>query len=79
MQKLSSSAASTAASTTGMYSGLQPAITALTATFSTVQGWRLGGARPSTSPGSRVVPSSMASTRASVGGTTGRPSDQPRS
>ena len=37
-QKSSSSTASTAASSTGMYSGLQPAMTALMATFSTVQG-----------------------------------------
>ena len=41
-----SSAASSTPSTTGMYSGLQPAITALIATFSTVQGARLGGMQP---------------------------------
>ena len=71
-------AASTAASTTGRYSGLQPAITALIATFSTVHSTRSGGTTATTSSGSRVVPSSMRST-ASVGGTTGRPSVQPRS
>jgi hypothetical protein len=74
-----SSAASSAARTTGMYSGLQPASTALIATFSTVIGARLGGANPITSSGLREVPLSMRMMRASVGGTTGRPSDQPRS
>ena len=72
-------AASTAASTTGRYSGRQPAITALTATFSTVHSTRSGGTTATTSSGARVVPSSMRRTRASVGGTTGRPSVQPRS
>ena len=48
-----SSAASSAARTTGMYSGLQPARTALMATFSTVIGARLGGTRPITSSGLR--------------------------
>ena len=64
---------------TGMYSGLQPAITALIAAFSTVQGGRLGGTLPITSSGLRRVPRSMRRMRASVGGTTGRPSVQPRS
>jgi hypothetical protein len=73
------SAASTAVSTTGMYSGRQPAITALMAIFSTVQSVRLGGILPTTSRGERAVPSSIASTRSSVGGTTGKPSVQPRS
>ena len=72
-------AASTAASTTGRYSGRQPAMTALTATFSTVHSTRSGGTTVTTSSGSRVVPSSIRSTRASVGGTTGSPSVQPRS
>ena len=71
------SAASTTARTTGMYSGLQPAITALIATFSTVQDALFGGISPTTSCGSRVVPFSMRSTRTGVGGTTGRPSLQP--
>jgi hypothetical protein len=70
--------ASTAASTTGRYSGRQPAITALIATFSTVAGARSGGTIATTSLGSRVVPASIASTRRSVGATTGSPSVQPR-
>ena len=49
-------AASTAASTTGRYSGLQPAITALIATFSTVHSTRSGGTTATTSSGARVVP-----------------------
>ena len=73
------SAASSAASTTGMYSGLHPAMTALIATFSTVHSARFGGMRPTISEGLRVVPCSMRNTRTSVGGTTGRPSLQPRS
>ncbi len=73
------SAASSAASSTGMYSGLQPASTALIATFSTVTGTRSGGISPTTSSGWRLVPLSMRSTRTGVGGTTGRPSLQPRS
>ena len=72
-------AASTAARTTGRYSGRQPAMTALTATFSTVHSTRSGGTTVTISSGSRVVPSSIRRTRASVGGTTGRPSVQPRS
>ena len=80
MLNASVQAASTAVSTTGRYSGLQPAITALIATFSTVQGTRSGGAIATTSSGrARGVPSSIASTRASVGGTIGSPSVQPRS
>ena len=79
MQKGGSRAASTAAITTGRYSGLQPASTALMATFSTVTGTRFGGTSPSTSAESRAVPSSMRATRSGVGGTTGRPSLQPRS
>jgi hypothetical protein len=58
---------------------LQPAITALIATFSTVHSARLGGMRPTTSSGLRGVPRSMRSTRTSVGGTTGSPSLHPRS
>src|SRR6516165_7643542 len=61
-------AASTAASTTGRYSGRHPAITALIATFSTVAGTRFGGTTATTSSGGRPVASSAASTRASVGG-----------
>ena len=79
MLKASVQAASTAARITGRYSGLEPAITALIATFSTVQGARSGGTTATTSSGARRVPSSIASTRTSLGGTTGRPSVQPRS
>src|SRR3954470_2050586 len=72
-------AASSAASTTGRYSGRHPAITALIATFSTIAGTRLGGTTATTSPGAREVPSSIRSTRAGVGATTGSPSVKPRS
>ena len=56
MLNSSEQAASTAASTTGRYSGLQPAITALIATFSTVTSFRSGGTIATTSPvASRAV------------------------
>ena len=71
--------ASTAAITHGRCSGRHPAITALTATFSTVTSTRSGGTTATTSWGERVVPVSIRSTRSSVGGTTGRPSLKPRS
>ena len=74
-----SRAASRAVSTTGMYSGRHPAMTALMATFSTVQGASSGGTRPMTSCGSRRVPPSIRRMRSGVDGTTGRPSLQPRS
>src|SRR5919108_6409309 len=56
---------------TGKYSGLAPAITALTATFSTVYSqysrkW-VERIRPTTSSGFRAVAVSMAATRPSVG------------
>ena len=79
MQNLSCNAASTDASTTGKYSGLQPASTALIATFSTLHGTLSGGTLPIISAASRCAPRSMRSTRIAVGGTTGRPSLQPRS
>ena len=73
MLNVSVQAASTAASTTGRYSGLQPAITALMATFSTVT-WHAAavGRWPRSPRAARVVPSSMRSTRASVGGDDGQ-------
>ena len=71
-------AASTAASTTGRYSGRQPASTAFTATFSTVHSTRSGGITATISSGARVVPVSMRATRSIVGATTGRPSVHPR-
>src|SRR5207247_417816 len=70
--------ARTLASTTGKYSGRQPAITAFAATFSTVTVPWSGSMRPRTSSGAHVAPRSIASTSASVGGTTGRPSVQAR-
>ena len=69
--------ASTAATTTGRWSGRQPAMTALMATFSTVAGARSGGMTATVSWGSRAMPSSIRSTRSGVGGTTGRPSVRP--
>ena len=72
-------AASTAVNTTGKYSGLHPAITALMATFSTVHSTKSGGTTAITSSGARFVPCSMRYTRSCVGGTTGNPSDHPRS
>src|SRR6266540_61611 len=51
---------------TGKYSGRAPAITALTATFSTVYSHasrnRVGRMRPTTSSGFREVPASIAAT-----------------
>lgn len=76
--KASVQAASTLASTTGRYSGVHPAITALIATFSTLHSTRSGGTQATISSGLRVVPESMASTRSAVGGTSGSPSLQPR-
>ena len=79
MLNVSVQTASSAAITTGRYSGLHPAITALTATFSTVTGARFGGTIATTSRGSRRVPVSIHITRSGVGGTTGKPSVNPRS
>jgi len=74
-----SASASMAASTTGKYSGRQPAITALAAIFSIVASpWR-GGRMPTISRGSRAVCFRKSCTRVSVGGTIGSPSVQPRS
>src|SRR5207253_1898356 len=64
------STARTLASTTGKYSGRQPAITAFAATFSTVTVPWSGSMRPRTSSGADFAPRSIASTSASVGGTT---------
>src|SRR5687767_2378373 len=61
---------------TGKYSGRAPAMTALTATFSTVNSQAsrntVGRSRPTIVSGGRLVPVSIASTRASVGRTIGR-------
>ena len=52
-------------------------MTALTATFSTVAAPKLGGTSATTSSVGLGVASSIARTRASVGGTTGSPSVRP--
>src|SRR5688572_33162404 len=60
-----------------MYSGLQPAITALIATFSAViETWRFS-MNATCSPGSMPPAASIALMRSAVAGTTGRPSVQP--
>src|SRR5882724_10824896 len=77
-QNRSSQTASTAASTTGRYSGRQPAITALTAIFSTVARPKLGGISATSSSRERPEAATAAATRAAVGGTAGSPSVTPR-
>src|SRR5712691_3995983 len=71
------SMARTAVTMTGKYSGVQPAITALTASLAIVVSPQLGGIGPSEPDGSRSLPASICATRASVGGTIGSPSVQP--
>src|SRR5262249_19730061 len=71
--------ASTAAIPTGRCSGRQPAMTALMAIFSTVARPKPGSSTATTSAGARRVPASMRATRSGVGGTSGKPSLQPRS
>ena len=61
----------------GKAAGSQPAITALTATFSSVTRRQSGGITPSDRSG--WAPSSIARTRSSVGGTIGSPSHHWRS
>ena len=69
--------ACTIATTTGMYSGSAPAITAAIATFSAVMRRRRTGSTPTTSSGaSRTAPTNRR-TASSVGGTIGSPSVQP--
>ena len=77
--KAGSHTARTAATTTGMWSGVQPAMTAAMATFSTVAAPSIGPICPSTRSPSSPVASTMRSTRAAVGTMTGRPSVQPSS
>ena len=72
--KAGSQIASTAAMTAGMYSGRQPAMTALIATFSTVARPSFGATRATSSSRGRPLASTAAATRAAVGATTGRPS-----
>ena len=74
----SRSIAVNAATTTGKCIGRQPAITALTASFSAlIARWRTGST-PMSWPGGMPTHSRHACTAAGVGGTTGRPSVQPR-
>src|SRR6059036_2251896 len=61
---------------TGKYSGLQPAITALTASVAIVASPQRGGIGPSETDGSRSLKASICATRSSVGGTMGNPSVQ---
>ena len=74
-----SHSASIAASTTGAYSGRQPAITMLIASTSRVRLPQRGGTRASRRPGSPPSAATAAAIFSGVGGTSGRPSEQPRS
>ena len=69
--------ARTAATTTGMYSRRQPAITALIAACSAVTTTSRVGTAPSTTSGSSSAAARKSATSSGVGGTTGRPSVQP--
>src|SRR3984893_12188918 len=69
--------ASSAAPTTGKYSGRQPAMTALIAACHAVTARSRTGSWSSTASGPHGPPASIRSTSAAVGGTTGRPSVQP--
>ena len=69
--------ASSAARTTGAYSGLHPAMTRLIASTSRVRLPRRGGTRHSTRSGSPPSIATTASIASRVGGTTGSPSVQP--
>jgi hypothetical protein len=60
-----------------MYSALQPAMTALIATFSAVTETCRFSMNASSRSGSSPPASSIASMRSAVGGTTGNPSVQP--
>src|SRR3979409_1431271 len=69
--------ASTAAHNSGIDSAGAPASTAFTANFSTVQRPLRGGTSASRSSGKRSDAAHHSRTRASVGGTTGRPAPPP--
>ena len=73
-----SASASSAAMTTGRCSGSAPAMTALTATHSTVATPSRGASTATTSSRRRRVPATIRATRSAVGGITGSPSPQPR-
>ena len=68
-----------AATTTGKYSGRQPAMTALMASFSALTTTPRSSTSPMISSPRSAAPASIAAMDCSVGGTTGRPSVQPRS
>ena len=68
-----------AAMSTGITSGEHPAITALTATFSTVAGAFIGGSSLTTWSADSPEAATAAATRSGVGGTIGSPSVMPRS
>ena len=67
------------ASTTGMTSGLQPAITALAAIFSTVPMPKPGSKMPTTSSAGLPDAATNAATFSGVGAASGRPSLHPAS
>src|SRR4051794_29184944 len=71
--------ASTAAHSNGIDSAGAPASTALIASFSTVHRPLRGGSSAKRSSGNRPDAAHHSRTRASVGGTTGRPSPHPAS
>ncbi len=75
---MSSAMPSTAASTSGKYVGRHPAMTALTAIFSTVACPRSGGSSATTWSRGRSVPRHISATASSVGGTMGVPFVKPR-
>src|SRR4249919_42098 len=77
--KTGSAIASIEAHSNGIDSAGAPAITAFTATFSTVQRPLRGGSSATHSSGNRPDATRYSRTRASVGGTSGRPSPQPAS
>ena len=66
-----------AVTTTGKCIGRQPAITALTASFSAVTARPRTGSTPISWSGGIIAQSRQARTASSVGGTIGRPSVQP--
>ena len=72
------SSARSAARTIGRWSGSHPAMTAFTATFSTVVAAPSGPITPRLVLGSATAASAMRAARSGVGTTTGRPSVQPR-
>jgi hypothetical protein len=76
-RNFSSAIASIAAIITGMYSGRQPAMTALIAIFSTVASPQHGGIVATTSEGFLLVPAIIFSVAWLVGGIIGNPSLQP--